>query len=70
MQALESLHKRNAAFFVEPAADVIQHFAVKMLDKPVKAVLHFQIDDDVRVLLEIHRLHFQHLGFQSLDPGK
>ena len=42
--------------------------ALRGVDQPVEVVFHFQIDEDVRVLFEIHRLHFQRLRPQRLDP--
>jgi hypothetical protein len=41
LQTQEPLHKHDAALFIESVADMIQRFAVKMLNKPVEAVFHF-----------------------------
>ena len=64
LQGQEGLQKVGTAALVELAADVVQHWFIKMLDEPVKVVFHLEVDDDVRVFLEVHGLHLQHFGAQ------
>ena len=69
-QVHEPFDERLAALGIEPGADVIERLFIEVLDEKVVLVLHLQIDDDVRVLLEVHRLHLQDLRAPPFDRGK
>ena len=61
------LQECDAALLIKPAADMIQRFAVKVLDEQIKIVFHLQIDNNICIFFEVNGLHFQHFDFQCLN---
>ena len=62
-QAVESVHKIQAAFLIEPAAYMVERIIVETLDQRIKLILHLQIDDDIGILLKADGLHLQNFCF-------
>ncbi len=38
---------------------MVKGLVIKMFDQPVEIIFHLQIDDDIGILFEVHRLHLK-----------
>ena len=62
-QAVESVHKIQAAFLIKPAAYMVERIIIETLDQGIKLIFHLQIDDDIGILLKADGLHLQNFCF-------
>ena len=63
-------HKGQPCLLVKVRADVVHGLLIKVLDEPVVFVVHLQVDDDIRILFKVHRLHLEHFLPQGLQLGE